>query len=237
MSGSPSSPVTSLMISAPSSTARAATTAFDVSIDTGRPDSPTSRRTTSATRRSSSAAETGSENGLVLSPPTSSRSAPASVSARPWATAASTSACRPPSEKLSGVTLTIPITSGRRRLPPGCKTSSRRVRSCQWVGKGKPSMPSIIPLPLPRHVESSRPVGSTIRGHARPADYRAYPIVDTVRRGSALPSPIAGRSLRASCLRLPPTPPAGAWAPLTDASASPVKQNPLPVVPSTRAPP
>ena len=51
MSGSPSSPVTSLMISAPRSRARAATTAFEVSIDTGTPVSATSRRTTSATRR------------------------------------------------------------------------------------------------------------------------------------------------------------------------------------------
>ncbi len=44
--------------------------------------------------------------GRVDSPPTSSRSAPASASARPCATAASASRKRPPSEKLSGVTLT-----------------------------------------------------------------------------------------------------------------------------------
>ena len=133
--GSPSRPVTSLMISAPRSTARSATAAFEVSIDTGTPASVASRRTTSATRLSSSSSATGSAQGRVLSPPTSRMSAPAATSASPCATAASTPACRPPSENESGVTLTIPITSGRRSDPPGCGSSRLRVRSRQHVGK------------------------------------------------------------------------------------------------------
>ena len=136
MAGSPSSPVTSLMISAPHSRARSATAAFEVSIDTGTPDSRTSRRTTSAVRRISSSASTGVEKGRVLSPPTSRRSAPSATRRKPCATAASTAAWRPPSEKLSGVTLTIPITSGRRSGPVGCGSTRRVERSCQSVGSG-----------------------------------------------------------------------------------------------------
>ena len=122
------------MISAPISSAAAATVALEVSIDIGTPASAANRRTTSPTRRTSSSAVTPAEKGRVLSPPTSSRSAPSATSRRPWATAASTEACRPPSEKLSGVALTIPITSGLRRGPAGWGSSSLRVRSCQWAG-------------------------------------------------------------------------------------------------------
>ena len=56
---------------------------------------------------------TGVAPGRVDSPPTSSTSAPAATSASPCATAASGSRNRPPSEKESGVTLTMPITAGR----------------------------------------------------------------------------------------------------------------------------
>jgi hypothetical protein len=68
-----------------------------------------------------------------------------------------------------------------------------------------------------------RGMGTPSRMHRRRRHYWEHPIVDTISRGSGLPSPSAGRSLRASCpphhsmpaalsascLRLPPTPAAG----------------------------
>ena len=56
----------------------------------------------------SSSAETLAEPGLVDSPPTSTIAAPSSTMRRAAAAAASGSKCRPPSEKLSGVTLHDP---------------------------------------------------------------------------------------------------------------------------------
>ena len=62
--------------------------------------------------------------GRVVSPPTSSRSAPAASSARPCATPRHGRGGPPPSEKESGVTLTTPMTrvrprSGNPRTPGG----------------------------------------------------------------------------------------------------------------------
>ncbi len=68
---------------------------------------------TGATRAISSASDTGAAPGRVDSPPMSRMSAPSAMSRRACARAASGPRNRPPSEKLSGVTLTIPITSGR----------------------------------------------------------------------------------------------------------------------------
>ena len=53
--------------------------------------------------------------GRVDSPPTSTMSAPAAASANPRSIAASRSSQRPPSLNESGVTLSTPITTGRRR--------------------------------------------------------------------------------------------------------------------------
>ncbi len=109
-SGSPRSAVTSLTITAPAASERRATSAFVVSTETSR---PVSCSTTGSTRRSSSSRDTGGAPGRVDSPPTSTRPAPASSIARAPATAASVSMCTPPSEKLSGVTFTMPMTVGR----------------------------------------------------------------------------------------------------------------------------
>ena len=70
-------PVTSLTTSAPTAIAAAATSGFDVSIETGtpRPDKPA---TTGTTRCNSSAAVIPVDPGRVDSPPTSTRSAPCS---------------------------------------------------------------------------------------------------------------------------------------------------------------
>ncbi len=65
------------------------------------------------TRAISSSAETGAAPGRVDSPPTSIMSTPSAISRRAWPSAASASRNRPPSEKLSGVTLTTPMTRGR----------------------------------------------------------------------------------------------------------------------------
>ena len=64
---------------------------------------------TGTTRELSSAAVTGAAPGRVDSPPMSRRSAPLASSASAWATAASTDANRPPSEKESGVVFTTPM--------------------------------------------------------------------------------------------------------------------------------
>ena len=73
--GSPRSAVTSLTSSTPSSSARRATAAFDVSIETGRPPRSAS---TGSTRASSCSAVTPPDPGRVDSPPTSTIAAPAS---------------------------------------------------------------------------------------------------------------------------------------------------------------
>ena len=58
-------------------------------------------------------AQTGDAPGRVDSPPTSTIAAPATVMSTPTCAAAPGSpTCLPPSEKLSGVTLRMPITCG-----------------------------------------------------------------------------------------------------------------------------
>src|SRR5918994_3654574 len=117
--GSERSALTSLTISAPASSAAAATVAFDVSIEIGAPASarPSS---TGPTRRSSSPTVTPSDPGRVDSPPTSSRSAPSPTSSCPCSIARPGSRNMPPSENESGVTLTTPMTRNRspRSLMP-----------------------------------------------------------------------------------------------------------------------
>ena len=84
----------------------------------------TSFSITGMTRRSSSFSETGSAPGRVDSPPMSKISAPWATSSSAWATAASVLRNFPPSEKESGVTLTMPITSAGR----GKRNSNWRAR-------------------------------------------------------------------------------------------------------------
>ena len=79
---------------------------------------------TGITRRNSSVSLTGSAPGRVDSPPMSKISAPWATSSSAWATAASVLRNFPPSEKESGVTLTMPITSAGR----GKRNSNWRAR-------------------------------------------------------------------------------------------------------------
>ena len=99
---------------APASRQARATAARRVSIETTTPR-PASASTTGRTRRSSSSAGTAGQPGRVDSPPTSTMSAPSETKRRPSSMACAGSRRSPPSEKESGVTLTIAITRGRSR--------------------------------------------------------------------------------------------------------------------------
>jgi len=83
-----------------------------VSIETVAP-AAARRSITGSTRRSSSSTGTSPAPGRVDSPPTSSRSAPSSTILSACATAAPVSACAPPSENESGVTLSTPMMNVR----------------------------------------------------------------------------------------------------------------------------
>ena len=134
--------------------AASATVLFFVSIEICRVVPARIPRTTSITRRSSSCSEIGSAPGRADSPPTSINAAPCSANSSPCVIAASRSSKRPPSENESGVTFTIPITSGRVSDPSGCGSSSLRVRRCQCVGKE----PCVMAANLAR-VEASSTAG------------------------------------------------------------------------------
>src|SRR4051794_15618925 len=82
-----------------------------VSTETTAPPAASSR-ITGTTRPSSSSTRGRVAPGRVDSPPMSSTSAPSESRWRPWTTAASGVAHRPPSEKESGVTFTTPINRG-----------------------------------------------------------------------------------------------------------------------------
>ncbi len=113
--------VTSFRISAPAAAAISATCDLLVSTEIGILSLPRRLSITGMTRRSSSSAEIPVEPGRVDSPPMSMMCAPARSMAMACAAAASGSRKRPPSEKLSGVTLSTPMMSVR-------SPSSRRVR-------------------------------------------------------------------------------------------------------------
>ncbi len=117
MSGSPRKPQTSLTITAPASSAADATAALRVSTLIGTRRRPASSRITGNTRAISTSTDTSWRvlDGLVLSPPMSTTSAPASTIDCARATAAGMSSPTPSPEKESGVTLTMPIT--RVRFP------------------------------------------------------------------------------------------------------------------------
>jgi len=104
----------SLMMCTPASSAFRAVSALYVSIESGTcGNASRTARMTGMTRRISSSAGTGSCPGRVDSPPMSRISAPASTIRTACSTAASTAMYRPPSEKESGVTFRMPITSVR----------------------------------------------------------------------------------------------------------------------------
>ena len=107
-------PEISLITSAPASSTAAATAAWRVSTEITASVHGRSSRTTGSTRSSSSSTETSAAPGLVDSPPMSRIRAPCRSSSFAWETARSTVWKRPPSEKESGVTFTIPISTPPR---------------------------------------------------------------------------------------------------------------------------
>ena len=111
MPGSRCRPQTSLMTQAPSRAASRATLALLVSMEIGA-SSSASASSAGTTRRSSSSSGTGRWPGLVDSPPISTIAAPSATIVFARATAAASSAWRPPSENESGVTLRMPMSWG-----------------------------------------------------------------------------------------------------------------------------
>ena len=131
MSGESRPAEVSLIQSAPASRAASATASDVVSmLRMGGASMVASRidLITSTTRRCCSRTETGSAPGRVDSPPTSMMSAPSRSISRARPTAASRAIWRPPSEKLSGVTLRMPMIRGpgRNAKVIGARTASAR---------------------------------------------------------------------------------------------------------------
>src|SRR5882724_6349387 len=119
---------TSFTTVAPAVSAARATAALVVSTETVTVTRAARPSITGTTRASSVSRSTANAPGRVDSPPTSSTVAPAATRATPCARAASTARKRPPSEKESGVTLTIPITArrGRQATENGTAAGYRR---------------------------------------------------------------------------------------------------------------
>ena len=106
-------PLTSLIISAPLSTAFAAISDLRVSIETGIFSRVRNAAKTGASLLHSSSTPTPDEPGRVDSAPTSIMSAPSRSICKACCTAFSCEKKFPPSEKLSGVTFSTPMTSVR----------------------------------------------------------------------------------------------------------------------------
>ena len=124
MAPSSASALTSFQIVAPAANAALAVPILRVSMEIGRSVRRLSRAITGSVRAISSVSLTGSAPGRVDSPPMSSTSAPAATRRSACSTAASGSKALPPSEKLSGVTLTTPMISGRRRVGSAARSFS-----------------------------------------------------------------------------------------------------------------
>ena len=84
-----------------------------MSTDTRAPSPPATASMSGTTRSISSSAGTGGRLVTPDSPPMSMRSAPSASSERASSTRASSVWGRAPSEKESGVALTIPMSNGR----------------------------------------------------------------------------------------------------------------------------
>mmetsp|Transcript_93979 Transcript_93979/g.265626 ORF Transcript_93979/g.265626 Transcript_93979/m.265626 type:complete len:225 (+) Transcript_93979:335-1009(+) len=134
-----SPPETSLIQSAPASTAARATAAFRVStlIVTSMPRSRKARMT-GTTRSISCSTDTSAAPGFVVSPPTSMMLAPALTIACALATASSSCKCLPPSLKLSGVTFKMPmmcVWAPRSQYQPCARPWSPPAAGMTWHGR------------------------------------------------------------------------------------------------------
>ena len=155
--GSCVSAETSLMMCAPGVAAPATTAALRVSTESAAHGCACrARRSPAARAGAPPRGGTGSEPGRVDSPPMSRMSAPSAASRSACATAASVSAWRPPSEKLSGVTLTMPMIRRGPSPTRPCPAAARR------SAPGRPRPPDRASR---RHRDSS--AGCGIRGRHR----------------------------------------------------------------------
>ena len=162
------------------------TGAWRLSIESSAPCSVSrharNRSKTGATRRSSGFASTGSAPGRVDSPPMSKIAAPASARCLQCATAAPGSSASPASEKLSGVTLTMPMSRGRvsvsipGRLREPDKLSKRARVRVRGPSSRLSAQASISP------------------SGAKAADTRSGSRISTSQAEKASPPPASGRA-------------------------------------------
>src|SRR6266481_355893 len=147
MRGSKRRPEMSLMICAPALMAASATCDLRVSTAMGIFSAPRKPSNTGRIRASSVSAAVPVEPGRVDSPPMSSRSAPARSISKACSIALCGSRNLPPSEKLSGVTLSTPMTSVRSpstRVREG--SFSRNVFRPRGIRNGSVAQVPCLPL-------------------------------------------------------------------------------------------
>ena len=127
----------------------------------------------------------------VNSPPMSMMSAPAASIARPAAMAPAGSLKSPPSEKLSGVTLTMPMTSGRSKAKPAHEARrAARAASCPAT---RPSLPA--PCCVAQRRSVARATAAPIRAPSRSASASTWAKArGPPASGSAVPSAAIARA-------------------------------------------
>src|SRR6266542_1713618 len=139
----------SLTMAAPASSAARATMAFVVSIEIGMVERFASYLITGRTLCSSSSADTvAAPPGRVDSPPTAMMSAPSAIICSAWASALAIEKNAPPSLKLSGVTLSTPITSVRSPMESWRPSAIGQLRTLGRVF-GVSIQEEYLHLPLP----------------------------------------------------------------------------------------
>src|ERR1700676_3674188 len=132
---------TSLTIQAPAATAAATTAGLLESMEIAMSDAAAMPSMTGTTRAISTASATAAAPGRVDSPPTSMMAAPSAAMTLARSSAAPTLEYRSPSEKESGVTFKIPMTTGRvrsivllrqRHCMPHPKALGRSLTAVAW---------------------------------------------------------------------------------------------------------
>ena len=183
---------------APAATAARITAGREVSTEIGIDVERARASTTGTTRAISSATDGGRDPGRVDSPPMSRSSAPCSIIASPWSMAAVGSVYRPPSENESGVTLTIPHTSGARSASRRSSRSAGADRRAPAVGDRSRCGHREHPLVVGIAAVDGRTTGRPGRDERRANAGRRIPRRrrSTSRRGSARTRPAPGSGSR-----------------------------------------
>src|SRR5262245_35934929 len=131
---------TSFTMSAPASSAAAATSAFVVSTDSGTRTAARTARSTGSSRARSSRDDTGRAPGRVDSAPTSRTAAPAATIAAAASAARAGSSNRPPSLNESGVALRTPMSTGRSSPSGPLRVASAGPRAGRSGRRGRGSL-------------------------------------------------------------------------------------------------